>query len=328
MNKTPVFLICSERSGSNLISQMIGAHSSFYAPPPFHFGRQVLLNLHATQMRGVKSIAWKRMCQRIPKRLAKLLGPQEAEAARVWLAAQEQIDPQKIAEFLYIQATPKSAGKRVFIKENNLHHLMFFILQCFPQAKFIFQVRDPRDYLASAKALKANPNTNKFGNDKDAIRIWKEDQKGGLHALGLLGPERVSLHRYEDLLLDPETVLQKICAFLSIPYEPDMLNFHQSEDSTALAASNRQRKNLSNPLMQSNFAKFRNALTQEEIIFVERRLGRMMHLFGYPLEHMKITSKGKIVSQKDRPNQSRYPRSPLLPRLTYSAQNKDKQDPS
>ena len=41
-----VFLICSERCGSNLISTMMGAHSKVMSPPPYHFARDVILNLH------------------------------------------------------------------------------------------------------------------------------------------------------------------------------------------------------------------------------------------------------------------------------------------
>ena len=41
-----VFLICSARSGSNLISQILGGHSKIKAAAPYHFARDVILNLH------------------------------------------------------------------------------------------------------------------------------------------------------------------------------------------------------------------------------------------------------------------------------------------
>ncbi|MDH3611939.1 MAG: hypothetical protein OEU90_00745 [Gammaproteobacteria bacterium] len=34
----PIFLICSERSGSNLISSIVGEHPEDYAHPPYHLG--------------------------------------------------------------------------------------------------------------------------------------------------------------------------------------------------------------------------------------------------------------------------------------------------
>ncbi|OED45978.1 sulfotransferase family protein [Leisingera sp. S232] len=313
MTQTPVFLFCSERSGSNLISMIAGTHSQFYSLPPFHFGRLALLNLHETLQEGVESAAWQQICKRSAARIKTLLGPQEAEAAQAWLAARSRIDAAELARFLYQDSVPAASGKRVFVKENNLHRLLFFILQAFPDAKFVFQVRDPRDYLASAKALRAKEGATKFGNNRDAARIWREDQEGGLHALALLGPERVFLHRYEDLLTAPEALLKRMCGFLEVDFEPGMLDFHQTDQAAALATSHKQRANVSKPLMSGNFAKYRSALTRKEIRQIENRLGDLMQLFGYPLD---LAAPGK---QHGSGLLGRFARQPLLKPLDYGA---------
>lgn len=278
----PVFLICSERSGSNLISTIMGTHSQVYAPPPHHFGRIVLLNLYKTLQGGAASPAWARLKKYATGRVEALQDPADAKRVKQWLDAQSQVDPKAIARFLYRDMMPEAASKTVFIKENNLHNLMFFLLDCFADARFVFQVRDPRDYLASAKA--AVKGGNKFGSTRKALKVWEEDQQGGLHALGLLGPDRVFLHRYEDLLQAPEDTLQRLCSFLGMPFEPGMLEFHNTDRAAKLAASTKQRKNISQPLMSGNFAKYRTALAQKDIQRVERRLGRLMQQFGYPLD--------------------------------------------
>lgn len=265
----PVFLICSERSGSNLISTMMGAHSNIYAHLPYHFGSILLRNLHETLPGDVQSEAWKQLRRRTWKRV-QTLGPQDQVAGiRKWLDRQTQINPIAIARYLYQDAIPEAQGKLVFIKENNLHHLMFFLLHCFRDAKFVFQVRDPRDYLLSAKALRAKADRNKFGTTEQALKVWKEDKKGGLQALALLGPERVFLHRYEDLLIDPETLLKRLTTFLGLAFEPAMLDFNTTEKAIQLAQSTVARQNISQPLLQSNFAKYRTGLTTEEITLVE-----------------------------------------------------------
>lgn len=171
MSNAPVFLFCSERSGSNLISMIAGAHSQFYALPPFHFGRFALQNLHETLAEGVQSEAWQKIGSRLASRIKIMLSAQEAKPVQDWMASRSSADPVELARFLYQESIPAAAGKRVFVKENNLHRLLFFILQAFPDAKFVFQVRDPRDYLASAKALSAKEGKNKFGTSRDAARI-------------------------------------------------------------------------------------------------------------------------------------------------------------
>lgn len=127
------------------------------------------------------------------------------------------------------------------------------------------------------------------------------------------------LHRYEDLLTDPEALLQRLCSFLDVAFEPAMLEFHQTDQATALAGTNKQRANVSKPLMSSNFAKYRTALTRKEIRQVEKRLGDLMQLFGYPLELVPAEKAGKQQSG----GLGRISRAPLLAPLDYGRWDKD-----
>ena len=152
----PVFLICSERSGSNLISTIMGTHSEIYSLPPIHFGGTALLNWHETLQGGTESKAWALIKRRLVIQTRAHLGDDEAKGLRSWLNSQAKINPQKITRHIFEEMVPKTGAGIIFIKENNLHHLMFFLLQCYPDARFVFQVRDPRDFLASAKTV--NPD--------------------------------------------------------------------------------------------------------------------------------------------------------------------------
>ena len=119
-----------------------------------------------------------------------------------WVDAQEAIVPAELARFVFQEMAPEARGKHAFIKENNIHQMLFFLVDCFPDAKFIFQVRDPRDFLLSCVARRKRLLGNKFGSIRNAMNVWREDQLGGLMAYGLLGPQRVFLQRYEDLVGD------------------------------------------------------------------------------------------------------------------------------
>lgn len=298
----PVFLFCSERSGSNLIATIVGAHSGFYALPPVHFGREILLNLAEIRKGGPEGAAWDKAQNWVKKRLSTFVSKEAAAASETRLKALQDLSPDTLIRTLYLDTFPQAAGKRVFIKENNLQKLLYFILASFPDAKFVFQVRDPRDYLASAKAV-GKGEGNKFGSDRNALKVWREDQEGGLQALGFLGENRVFLHRYEDLLSAPEAVLTRLCAFLEVPFEPEMMDFHQTDAAQNLAGTNKQRANVGKPLMADNFAKYRTSLTAVDIRKVEKRVGDLMELFGYPLELTK----------------SKSPKAPLLTPLVYDS---------
>ena len=295
----PVFLFCSERSGSNLISTIVGTHSQFYALPPVHFGREVLLNFAQFRATSFNGPEWAKAIGYIEQRLRYFVNEESAKIAKSKLTATPPDGPTELAKHLYLESVPAAKGKRVFIKENNLHRMLYFILDAFPDAKFVFQVRDPRDFLASAKAV--HENKNKFGSDRAALRIWREDQEGGLHALGFLGPDRVFLHRYEELLIYPSDTLGRLCSFLGVPFEEKMLSFYDTEQTKRLAGTNRQRSNISQPLITNNFAKFRTTLKRSNIRRTEIQVGDLMTIFGYPFD---IKSPGVNISS-------------ILPKLTY-----------
>ncbi|WP_069298826.1 sulfotransferase family protein [Neptunicoccus sediminis] len=313
----PIFLICSERSGSNLISTVMGAHPEIYCAPPFHFGVLIFQNLFRTMDAGIESKVWRMMKRRINHRLRSLATEDHIATAEAWLSAQTEIKPKELARFLYQEVTPEAAGKTVFIKENNLHNTMFFLLDTFPNAKFVFQVRDPRDYLASTKALSEEENGNRFGSDINAIKMWREDQLGGLRALGLLGADRVSLHRYEDLLQTPEDTLKSLCATIGKEYHPEMIRFHETEQAQERARSGGRRGNVNKPLIASNFAKYRTALPEKKIRMVEDKVGDLMDIFGYPREYENT----KVFTPRKRYvglNRLQAENPPLLPLLDYS----------
>ena len=277
-----VFLICSERSGSNLISTMMAAHSRVKSPPPYHFARDVILNLHLAGGGDQASAGWPVLRDQLLKRVRMLGSEDQAQALTAWLDRHPKASVKELAEFVYAGLDPKPATT-VFVKENNIHKVLFFILTVFPDAKFVFQVRDPRDYLVSAHKLRKVWLGNKFGSNRHAMTVWREDQLGGLALLGLLGPQRVFFQRYEDLVSRPREVLQPLCKFLGLEFEEAMLGFHESEGA-AQRSTGSARANLSKPLMTGNFGQYRKGLSRGQIRTVEAWLGDLMDRFGYARE--------------------------------------------
>jgi len=284
----PIFLICSERSGSNLISSILGQHPRVYAHPPYHLGRDLILHLHDAMTGGIASPAWQVLRENALVRVEKYRSVGEAARLKSWLDRQQELSPKAIARFIWQEMPTEAHGKHAFVKENNAHLMLPFLLDCFPKAKFIFQVRDPRDYLLSAVARRKRWLGNKFGSVRNALNVWREDQIGGLLAYSLLGRERVFLQRYEDLVANFDDTVTALCAFLGLDFDPAMREFHEAEPARNLAVKGGPRENLAKPLMTDNFRKYRKGLSRGRIKMVEAHVGDLMDRFGYPREFSGI----------------------------------------
>jgi len=173
MHPAPIFLICSERSGSNLISSIVGEHPQVYAHPPYHLGRDLILRLHEVAEGGVGSEAFQVLKRNAVARIGKYRGEEEANRLAEWLDTREKIVPREVARYVFQEMPLDAHGKHVFVKENNLHQMLFFLVDCFPDAKFVFQVRDPRDFLLSCLALRTRWLGNKFGSVRNAMNVWE-----------------------------------------------------------------------------------------------------------------------------------------------------------
>jgi hypothetical protein len=95
----------------------------------------------------------------------------------------------------------------------------------FPNARFLHIVRDGRDVAASVVTME-------FGHTRfpEAARVWRRKVLKA-HLAGMrLGPERYQEVRYEDLVADPVTELQRICTFLGLEYAESMLEYHVRAD--------------------------------------------------------------------------------------------------
>jgi hypothetical protein len=284
----PIFLICSERSGSNLIGSIVGEHPQVYTHPPYHLGRDLIMHLHDVVAGGVSAPAWQVLKDNAVQRVGKYRGDEEANKLSTWLNEQTEILPQAIARYVYQQMPAEAKGRHVFIKENNAHQMLLFLVDCFPDARFIFQVRDPRDYLLSAVARRTRWLGNKFGSVRNALQVWRDDQLGGLAAYALLGRQRVFLQRYEDLLARFEETMSGLCAFLGLEFDQSMRNFHAAEHAQSLAVKGGPRENLARPLMTDNFRKYNKGLSRGRIKMVEAYVGDLMDRFGYPREFTGI----------------------------------------
>jgi len=278
-----IFLMCTERCGSNLLTRMMDAHPEVAGPPPTHAFRTFSQNLLRYSDLS-RDEHWLDLTRDLADLLANQLGAWKttAPAAEIRALAHERSLAAAL-RFVYEREALAHGKRALFIKENQTYRFLPYLLQAFPGARFVYLVRDPRDM-----ALSYTLSPNHPGDVREGARIWRRDQEQAIACYGFLKPfGRIHLLRYEDLIAAPETELCKVCAFLGLPFSEAMLRFHEEPSTRVNAARLRDWENLSRPVMSQNKRKYRAALSEAEIRCVEGICRTEMEILSYPLEYQR-----------------------------------------
>ncbi|MBD1390845.1 sulfotransferase [Neiella sp. HB171785] len=269
-----IFLMCSERSGSNLITKIFDAHPDVCGPSPSHLAQIMVPNLWKY---GNLKQSWQQLTQDTLE-----LFQLKNSAWRLTLDNKMIADFAEPGDFpsllsaIYKQERELHGKQHILLKENQIYSYASYIRRYFPDAKYLYMMRDPRDMASSWKQGFAIR-----GGVVRAARTWKQDQHGYTAMRHEIGADKVPCFSYESLLQQPQQTLQHACALLGIDFHPDMLNFHQKQETQSSSSVAIDWRNIGNPLMQNNFNTFEKRLTQDEIKFIEYLCWDEMASLGY-----------------------------------------------
>jgi hypothetical protein len=157
------------------------------------------------------------------------------------------------------------------------------IRKCFPEAKVIVMLRDPRGKFAGhlERKRKGDQNFSAF----NPIRNWL--QTAALIREHECNSASVHVVKFESLLKDPEPVMRGICDFLEIPFDPIVLNPTKSGE---LWRGNSAVMDKFTAISRAPVERWKQIMTPREIEWVELHCRRDMKRHGYELQ-----SKGALT---------------------------------
>lgn len=280
LSEKPIFVIGPERSGTTLLMTMLGCHPRIAVPevawfyPRFHpylatYGdltKEANFRILAEEMIfGLKTPFW-------------------GIAANPRTIVDELLDLASDRSFAGIYAAilewyAKHQNKPRW-GEKTPYNLFFIeaILQDFPNAQFIYLLRDGRD--ASAEYLESA-----FGptNIYTAAMVWQLCQN-------VVKPWREKLPRsqwldvkYETLVQQPEPILREVTDFLGEEYDAEMLNFHQSEIAQRRATT-KDHKPLGHPVSDRYIGIYKELLSLRDQKIFAAIAGSELTELGYKVE--------------------------------------------
>ena len=274
------FLLSSERSGSNFFTKMLDGHPSICGPSPTHLIRTFSQNIFNYGDLSIDT-NWNALALDIVDYVYFQLG---VWSTRVDTLELSSLKPRRLAtliRYIYEKEAKACCAKTLFIKENRVYDFLPYLLSSFPAAKFIYLVRDPRDFALSHKRSPNHP-----GSVINAVEVWKRDQHAFLQCYSFLkNSGRVMRIRYEDLLSHQEQELKNVCMFLNFDFSFSMVDFYKKELTKTNAGKIKNWVNLGKPTMKNNYKKYRKELHASEIKYIENSCSGLMALFKYKLDY-------------------------------------------
>jgi hypothetical protein len=185
--EAPAFVMCTVRSGSTLLRVLLDSHSRIHAPQELH----------------LRDMAVRVKTEYAAKALGEIGLDDEQLRFLLW------------DRLLHREMT--AAGKSLLVnKTPNDVFIADLIARCWPDARFIYLLRHPGAIARSRQATR--PQDSPERNAQMVLRYGTALEEARAARPGITV-------RYEDLTTDPKGETQKLCAFLGIPWEAQMLEY-------------------------------------------------------------------------------------------------------
>jgi len=253
----PLFLVGAPRSGTTLLNGILNSH------PDILLTNETAVFLQLNEMisksyKGVQS--------------GILYGKQEHE---LWAEYLESRAREMIQDYYGKIATKEGRSKLFYWGEKHPHLFLCldWIQKHFPEAIYIYIVRDPRDSACSISAM------NKVSHRKSLTNIFNFTRKYENFATQL--PENRLINvRYEDMVGDYSGVTQKILDKLCLPRTPEVDRFiekYKDVDSHKIRAFRLIRRNFKD----ISLGRWKKEMNQEDALFADQELGSYLEKYDY-----------------------------------------------
>lgn len=280
------FIIGNPRSGTTLLRLLLNAHSHIVAPPESGF----------LQWWHTKYSQWQQsdsQCE--DKRASFIRDLLKSKKIEDWNLDARRLDqliqtrqPENygaLTSLVYETYAMQEAKKpELVLDKNNYYiHYMKELREIWPQASFLFIIRDGRDVACSYLEIKNLKTDSPYKPDlpeniKDIASEWHNNNKQILQIMEEL-PNQSLLIRYEDLVQKPQENLSKILTFFGLQFQPAMLEFYKHNDEPASTLD--WKKSTQTPIDTNSVGKFKHLLTKAQIEAFETIGGDMLRYGNY-----------------------------------------------
>ncbi|MBX3020563.1 MAG: sulfotransferase [Bdellovibrionales bacterium] len=282
MIENPLFIVGTERSGSNLLRLLLNELNDISIPHPPHLMRDL-----SKVLSRYGNLQDDENFHRLIHDAVRLVDlhfapwPLVLNKQRIFNETKSR-DLYSVYAAVYEQYREHSGKARWGCKSTFMINHVADILEHHARPQFIHLVRDVRDVAVSARRSVFCHYHPYF-----VAKLWSEEQNKAAYWQSQLPEDTWFTLRYEDLIQQPETMMKEVCGFLGTPYSSDLLKFFDKPAARELSRLSRSWENVGRPVLKDNSAKYRKHLSHKDIRLIESVANAPMHHYGYRLESDK-----------------------------------------
>jgi hypothetical protein len=280
LGSRPIFIVGANRSGTTLLRLMLNAHPRIAIPEELLYFRSFFAGVPVEAWRkpNLPPPAYANLIHEFVDRVVKLHSELDGPSLTREIL-KDGTNDLRHPYTIVLNAWARANGKPRWGEKTpgNLFYVDI-IQEMYPDAHFVYVVRDPRAGAASMQKTDFFPDDTVF----NALSRRKHDHVGRRLLERYVNPDQWMIVRYEDLTSNPETTLQEICGQIEEDYDPAMLAYHRTSSTfmkeeaatTFNAAATR-------PVTTKRIDSWKQDLQAREVALIESICSIEMERYGY-----------------------------------------------
>jgi len=274
----PFLIIGSGRSGNTLLRSMLATHSKIAIPPESYVLPKVIAKYYLLNF-----LPWKKLVKTVIVEFEKhkefYTWDTDLSSIKEDLLSVPKKDRSlaKIVSAIYRQYIKKHfPSSKLWGDKTPLNTLyLSWINKLFPNAKYIHLIRDGR------AVVNSYVKQGIYDNHGEACARWNTSIEKARKFKDKYGRDKVFEVRYEDLVVNPKKELEKICKFLDINFEQEMLEYYKISGKLGDTKLYSHHKNVGKPLDRKLAKKWKQELSKTQRNEIEKNIGKNLKLLGY-----------------------------------------------
>jgi len=279
----PIFMIGTQRSGSNLLRLMLNQLPEIAAPHPPH-----ILQRMTPLIPGYGDLSIDDNFTQLIEDVCRLVEFNPVpwhgvvfDRAGLFRRCRER-SLLAVYEAVYDVCAEVKGAKTWCCKSLANINYVSQIEAYFGEPRYIYLYRDGRDVaLSFQKAIVGEKHIYSIAKE------WRDTQELALRIERDIDPSRFLHVSYEDLTGKPRRTAESICNFLGVPWQESMMEFHRSDEAKRAASSSDLWVNVTHPVMGNNSHKFLREACEQDIRIFESVTGSVLDSLGYDRIYVK-----------------------------------------